>query len=745
MKKFGLFLMMALVAGLLGCSEEKTDSQPAPTPPTPPSILLEKVAEGMNELRFTATATHATTAAYVVLAEDAEIPAPEQILAEGELIDLRTEGAVELAATNLEPATSYKVVAAAKNEKTAVNSNTLYMTTTEQPQLMLTVEIVQVDHEKMHFRYTTMHADELFFLVMPAEREIPEATYVLTNGTAIPVDSRESVEVNELEPLKEYRLLVVAAGSNQTLMHDPLSFTTEDDPEKVIRHEYTRSKGSCLDSGSAFVQFSYEDANEADNFAYNAEWLGLDFRFEPGNEYLPAGTYKVTSDGANFTLLSRYSTYGYDDGIQLDSGEVKVSILDGAEKQYYKFEIDVMLQNGRHFVASYEGDVEGMPIKNTILVKTTFTQAEAAMTDSEGEFWTLTMRDDIGQEARFDLYNSYGMPYICRNSYTLSTSAEAENNDFEPGEFDGTTSTFTVVGPGEGTHKFVTGTLHVDIDWSGELYLMTFYGTLENDVVVEAEFLGAVEGISLAQSDKVYEVTFNEAVASSLDGGAYWTTYLKNKEGYEVKLVAECAASPDGLPAGEYTAGVGAGHLSLESTYITIPGQQLYYFTSATLTVTIDQQAKQYGFELVGQLEDGRTYKSLFTGEVEGMVVKEQEEVADDLVWESATAKKWYSDNWEINLADTTGEHAITFDMRVGNSDINYIPSGTYTEDQSSGKYIDTNYSKYNGAKVISAAVLEVAYDEVSHNYELSFAITLADGREITGKYSGLVAGSPAE
>ncbi len=743
MKKFAMFLMATLLVGFVGCTDSP-EPTPDPKPQTPPSIVLDKVAEDMTALTFKATVTNATTAAYVVLADGEELPTPDQILSTGELIDLRAGESVELKATGLEPSTSYQIVAAAKNEVKTVVSNTLYMTTTEQPQLALSVEIVQVDHEKMHFRYTTQNAEKLYYLVMFADHDLPEPQYVITNGKEAPADSRESVEVANLEYAKEYQLLVVVTGANQTLMHDPLLFETEDNPVNVISHTYTRSKGSCLDSGSAFVQFSYEDANEADNFAYNDQWLGLDFRFEPGHEYLPAGTYAVTSDGANFTLLSRYSTYGYDDGIALEKGEVKVSILDGEESQYYRFEIDVYLINGRHFVASYEGEVEGMPIKNTILVKTTFTSAVAEKTSDDGSFWTLTFTDDLGQEACFDLYNSYPMHYLLRNSYTNSNSAEAANTDFEPGEFDGTTSTFTVVGAGKGTHKYATGTLHVDIDWTNELYLVTFFGTLENEVVIEAEYMGPIEGISLAQSETINELTFTKATSTSLDNGAYWTVYLTNSEGYEARMAVECYASPNGLPAGEYTAGVGVGHISLDTSSLTIPGEQTYYFTTLNLTVTIDQQAKSYGFVLEGKLEDGRTYRSLFNGEVEGMQIVEQGGETTQVEWSLFVARHWYSDNWELMIADATEEHIIVFDMRTGNSDLDHIAPGTYTFDTSKPTYLDQYYSKFNNASNLVAAELVLLYDEATQQYDVQFAIELADGAVHEGSYHGPIENSPA-
>lgn len=742
MKKFAMFFLAALMAGFMGCSDDSEVTPPAEVE-TPPSIVLEKGAADMMALNFKATVENATTAAYMVLADGASAPAPEQILADGELIDLRGGSTVQLKAEGLTPSTSYQVVAAAKNLTKLALSNTLYMTTAEQPQLTLTVEVVQVDHEKMNFRFTASNAEKVHYLVMYADKQTVDAQYVVTNGTEVAADLRESVEVTGLECDKGYQLLVVATGSGQMLMHDPVMFQTEDDPDNVIRHTYTRAKGSVY-SGSAFVQLSYEDANEAENFAYNDQWLGLDFRMADTNEYLPAGTYTVTTDGAEYTLLSRYSTYGYDAGVELDNGTVVVSILDGEQKQYYKFEIDVYLKNGRHFVATYEGDVDGMPIKNTVYVMTTFTSAVAEKRADDGSLWQLKLSDDAGNEAVLDLCNAFALPYLAANPYTSSNAPEATDEEFDPGEFNGATSTFKVAtGLGEGTHKYATGTLHVDIDWENQSYLMTLYATLENEVVVEAEYLGAVEGVSLAPSTELVELVFTKAVASSLDSGDYWTTYLSNEAGYEMRLVAECAPSPNGLPAGEYLPGVGAGKVSLDSSTIKIPGEKEYYFVDLEMAVVIDQDAKEYTFVAEGKLEDGRTYKGVYTGAVEGMTIPDKEEEDVEIEWTKAVAKRWYSDNWEIKLSDADGSNVIVLDMRIGDSSLNYIPSGIYTTIDDEGRYIQAHYSSYNGVKNVSDAELIVRYNAATLEYELIFAVALADGTIVEGEYVGLVENSP--
>ena len=57
---------------------------------------------------------------------------------------------------------------------------------------------------------------------------------------------------------------------------------------------------------------------------------------------------------------------------------------------------------------------------------------------------------------------------------------------------------------------------------------------------------------------------------------------------------------------------------------------------------------------------------------------------------------------------------------------------------------IDGNYSKFNGnAKAFKDATLNITYLEATQTYEISFDVTLTDDRNLTGSYTGAVAGSP--
>ena len=747
MKRLALLCMAALGLSLVGCNPEPT---PTPNDELQPTIALEKGSENVNYVTFTLTTTNATEARYMVLEDGAEAPTLDAILTEGVAVEL-AEGKAEVKAEGLEADTDYMVVAAAKNVTKVAGSNTLYLKTTAQAEVMLDVELVQVAHNAINFRFTAENAERVAYLVQNASKEIPEASEVLRKGDEVDPASKEAVEVADLDPVKDYVLLVAAEGAGKSVMVQE-AFTTKDDPSNVIEHNYTRVKGSKY-SSNYYLMFSYEDASEADNFAYNETTLCLDFYGDPEKDYLPAGTYEV-KESTEWPCLNsmRYSTYGYDNGVLLKSGAVEVSI--DPDTKAYTFVIDLQLKDGRSLKANYTGDVDNMPVVDKVFVNTDYTSAKATTADN-GLTWALTLADDAGNAAHLDIVNAFQSPYIVNNTYTISTSAEefsVKALAAEAGQFDNTTSTFVVAGENGGEFKFATGTLTVDIDWEAKEYLISFYGTLENGYIIESEYKGAVEGCSLEQSEEIIDVVMNRAYASSYESGANWyiTLSQENEQQSNYILKLDVYSKPmQFLAAGVYVLGVGTGegYLGVDATTLTVAGQGQYNFTEARLTVETNLADKTYTIVVSGRVKDGRTFLMSYVGKVDGMEIVDTQDTPSDISWSTFSAKKWYSDNWELTIKDSTEQYTMAFDMRTGNSSINYIPTNVYTLGESyvDTVYIDNNYSSFNGnKKAFESVTLNIEYIEASQTYNISFEIKLVDGREFNGTYSGAIAGSPA-
>ena len=740
MKKFALLLLAALC--FVGC-ENLFQSEEG----TQPTIALEKGYVTATSVTFKVTTTNATEACYMILGDEEVAPSLDTILESGTAVALKG-GAAEVTATGLTAETDYKVVAAAKNGANKAGSNTLYVTTAEAGALDVAVELVNVAHDSINFRYTVTCAERAAYLVMYASKDTPEASYVFLNGEELNLASKEAVEVTNLENVKEYRLVVAAADTeNNTIVRD-LTFTTKDDPANVVEHNYTRVRGSKYGS-NYYLMFSYEDANEADNFAYNDQTLCLDFYGDPDKDYLPAGTYEV-KESTEWPCLNsmRYSTYGYDNGVQLKSGATVVTI--DPETKAYTFEIDIYLKDGRHMVAHYTGDVDNMPVVDKVTIATTCTNASATTNDG-GKNWALTLADAEGNTAVFFVANAYDAKYLAKNTYTINTSDEelsASSLAAEAGQFDSATSYFVVAGDAT-KYKFAKGTLNVDIDWTNQKYMMTFYGKLENGYEIELQFNDAVDGISLKQSSEIVSVMLDVATARSFEDNTNWyMTFTQSVEGvekYRLILDAFCPAMPY-LLAGTYsTAGANEGRrLNADGTSLYVYGEGQYSPVEASANVTIDMSAKTYTFNISFKIEDGRTFAFAYVGKVDGMEIVDAEDVPDTINWTTVTAKHWYSDNWQLVITDESGEYNLEFDLRCGDSSVNYLPTGVYGLNASTPTYIDGNYSKFNGnSKAFKAATLNITYVEATQTYEISFDVTLTDDRNLTGSYTGAVAGSP--
>ena len=740
MKKLALLCMAALGFSLMSCETEPATN---PTDEKAPTVALEKGLEDVNAVYFTLTTTNATEARYMVLEDGADVPALATIMAEGVAVELE-DGKAEVKAEGLEAETEYMVVAAAKNVTKMAGSNTLYVKTTAQAQLALSVELVQVTHESINFRFTATNADRIAYLVQNASKEAPEVADVLRKGDEVDPNSKEAVEVKDLDAVKEYVLYVAAEGAGQTLMAESIAFTTKDDPSNVIEHNYTRVRGSKYGS-NYYLMFSYEDANEADNFAYNDKTLCLDFYGDPDKDYLPAGTYEV-KESTEWPCLSnmRYSTYGYDNGVQLKSGVAEVAI--DPETKAYTFNMDLFLKDGRHLVATYTGDVDNMPVIDIVTIATTCTTASATTTDN-GKTWALTMADAEGNKALFNLVNAFDAAYIAKNTYTISTSAEefrVKRAAAELGQFDSETSYFEVAGE-NGHYRFAKGTLNVDIDWTNQKYLMTFYGELENGYVIELQFNDAIQGVSLAQSDEVISVEMDVATGKSYDPTNYYLTFTKNIEGvekYRLVLDAYCPSMAY-LPAGTYSTkeAIDGCRLDGETSTLYITGEGQYYAKEARAEVFTDMVNKTYTFNMSFQIEDGRTFAFSYVGKVDGIEIVESEIDADAIDWTVFSTKHWYSDNWELKVENADASYSLVFDLRVGDSSATYLPAGVYELNADEAQYIDGSYSMFNKNKnVFKAAVLSVMYDEGTGEHTIMFDVTINDGSNFTGNFKGVLA-----
>ena len=740
MKKFTLLLLSALCFGFVACETSTTEQGARPT------VALEQIAVTSTSVTFKVTTTDATEASYMVLGDEEDIPALETILANGTAVALKG-GAAEVTATGLTAETEYKVVAAAKNGENMAGSNTLYVTTAEAGQLAIDVELASVAHDSINFRYTITGAERAAYLVVYATKEVTDASYVFLNGTELDLSSKEAVEVKDLENVKEYRLVVAAEDAEHNTLIKDVTFTTKDDPTNVIEHNYTRVRGSKY-SSNYYIMFSYEDANEADNFAYNDKTLCLDFYGDPDKDYLPAGTYEV-KESTEWPCLNsmRYSTYGYDNGVLLKSGSAVVSI--DPETKAYTFEIDLYLKDGRHLVANYTGDVENMPVVDKVTVSAKYTSANATTADS-GRNWSLTLADATGNTAVINLANAFKAPYIVANSYTINTSAEeysVKRQAAEAGQFDSETSYFVVAGD-QTQYKFATGTLTMDINWATSTYMLSFYGKLENGYIIESEYNGVIEGCSLKQSDEIIDFELNTASARSYNDNTNWyltfTQTIDGVENYRLILDAYCP-SRDYLPAGIYEIGNSNDGCSLgaDLTTLHVWGESTYHAVEARATVTTNMATKEYTFVISLKVEDGRTFLMSYVGKVIDMEIVDAEDVPEDINWTTVTARHWYQDNWQLVIKDESEAYSLEFDLYCSDTSLSYIPTGVYTLTGSTF-YIKNNYSKFNGSSnAYKEITLDITYNEATETYDISFDIILSDDRTLTGSYSGAVAGSP--
>lgn len=726
MKKFYPFLAVLFLLAV-GCTQDEPETSKLPT------VILSDGSTTSTTLTFNATVSDATSAAYLVLEDGEESPALEEILSKGTAITISDEQAVKVEVSNLSPETSYQVVAAASNGERLVGSNTLFLTTLAPEKISIEVEIVQLDHEKMNFRVSSQNAQELAYIVMYSSKPDPDASYIFINGESIEVGTNESIEVSPLESNTEYKLVVAGRSGESELVIEPIIFTTDDDPANVISHDYTHAKGFKWGS-NAYIMLSYGDSSG--EIVYDEKMLCLDFYADEEKDYLPAGVYEVQDNNEAPVLSTFYSTYGYEDGVKFQSGSATVEI--DSETKAYTISIDIYLIDGRHLVANYTGDIDGMEVVDIVTIESQITEAYGTRTANDGSQWFLELSEPDNLKL-FLAVNSFPAEYLPANSYTISVAGE----DVLPGEFDIAASAAYLNGEMNNSYPFATGTLHVDIDWENQAYLISFFGTLEDGTIIEAEYNGAVEGISLDKSTTVTQVEMTKASARSYDSGANWyLTFTNDDESYRLVVDAYCVPSA-ALPEGKYTFGTGAGTMDQDATTLTISSQTQYSLSDGVMDVQIDYENKLYIFSFEAVLEDGRTYQCQYTGEVLNMpVVEKPSDGGEHLIFSTATVKQWYSNNFQLVLTDENGLYKVELDLRSESYD--FISSGTYTLSSNSENYsISSSWSYFyflpdeTDKFYYSDAELVVEYDQSADKYTFEVELVLTDGRTYTGTFDG--------
>lgn len=217
------------------------------------------------------------------------------------------------------------------------------------------IEIVEVTPAAVTFTIKSSDALEGAYVVVEDGKDIPSAADVLTEGTAIDVSVPVTETVEGLSPSTKYHVIAAVAGENGQVVFDVAEAETLEDPAPapvVLERGSGRIYGTSNNVGVTL-------RGVVDGIDYE---LSLDLYDDSCRQtgYLGAGTYELSSGSASGSFNSEYSYLQMDnDQHKFTSGTLEVKITD----KEYSFVLDVTLKNGERFIATYDGELEDLPIK----------------------------------------------------------------------------------------------------------------------------------------------------------------------------------------------------------------------------------------------------------------------------------------------------------------------------------------------------------------------------------------------
>lgn len=310
-----------------------------------------------TELTFTVKSQNVANCAWVCVKEGSAVPSDVDIMSKGKPTFANSEATLK--ASNLEPATTYVIVAAAMNgDGDIITSEHLKMTTLER-EANPTVSLSSGSPDGSSYTFTLTYADaeECRYKVY-ADGETASVEDILSTGVKVSADETQTLTVEGLED-GIYFLMAAAKNGEVTSLSNKLMFTISTEATTFTISPVKAWINPDLETNGQewIVRFYFYDAiGEYTNVAISL------VAPENGHDYLPAGSYVFGAE-SGYKVDPEYSSYtSY--YIKFVSGYCNVSIK-GKE---YTFDVYLLRDedeydfSGCAFTLNWTGTIENMPI-----------------------------------------------------------------------------------------------------------------------------------------------------------------------------------------------------------------------------------------------------------------------------------------------------------------------------------------------------------------------------------------------
>ena len=664
-----LFAMPMLLAATLFTSCDTTGDDVV----TPPTVGVTKGTIGETTLTFTVTAIDAERLAYVVLTASEIAPDAEAIIANGVALPVSQREPVKV--ENLEPATTYCIIAAASNKGGTVKSEPVVMTTLEAELPVDEIEFNIVAGETAEFEAEGGNGEiefEISYPVYPIESL--EATCVAEWVKDIELVVAESkvtytVEANTKAESRSAKIVLTYADITREVAISQKPHIEENKPALSLKSEAT-------------VKFTAEGGNGTIKYELINPAEGTELEATCEAEWVSNVAVDATNSEVTFAVAANETYEARNAKVKVAYGELSfdVAVEQAAAEKPAEPELTLKGEATKEFAAEGGNGEFAYELKNAVegteLVATCEAQWVSNVTvDEANSKVTYTVAANEAEEAReAQVVLAYGELEVKvtvkqaafvseEGDYTLTITSESVKR-FEAVGGSGEIN-YTIENPSDNISLSVTTKDNVDWITIGAVTDNSVSYTIaentseeERRTYIVLTYGSVYERVRIIQNGVEPEVTtqeveFTTAELFKKEGGGIFTIEFSNADNQTLYVPFNSSVN-DYLAAGTYSAGMSDNEFVYPTTYMIVGGNEYAYNDEGlnakdVNTIVVELAADNTYTFTFNNLTFGKEYiaSGSWSGKIEGLGIFEENEefepthIANECMWGGYSSISW--------------------------------------------------------------------------------------------------------
>lgn len=462
----------------------------------------------------------------------------------------------------------------------------------EEPEVSLTAGEAMLD--AVSFTLTSQHAEEVKWFCYDEGQTAPDASTILSSGTAVEPNQTLTVEVKELSPATTYVIVAIATAGEMQTLSNRVEMTTlepEPQPEPTVALE-------SVAVGETTVSFRLTSSN-----AEEVKWIYIEkgSRDLKPEQVLQYGTEAEANTSVEITAEGLVDDTEYEFHAVAKSGEVTVMA-------------DPLILKTEKYIPPIQTYTLQIDAASASIIKSkSYTNFYLTLTDTAQEY-TLVV----------DLYAAPDSYYFPSGDYTFGSmtagSLLQNYTSFREGE--------------EGTPRYFTeGMISVEALPNEEAltveYAIEGNFVFENGDLLNVIYEGQIEGIELPDTGGAPEgytvfvadpdTSAPKRVQRNDEVSGQYTLKFTDKNWGELTLdfkldPTTCNDGKDPLPAGTYS--IAAGTMTSYSNVLLYSPYVSAYFS--TCEAEVSREGEVYTIVVAGSDKSTKIWMN-FTGEIKDM------------------------------------------------------------------------------------------------------------------------------